>query len=144
MMTMSPNLISPCQSDLFYVCKLSHTTLCQSIYEVLDDTSKKSNASMHLCQRCLCLVEGAAHSTTLPSNLDELCAGEVVRAQSLIYSQQATNHFCRHYPEFRDCSVSSGHPITVTPCTQSNLFPKLIYVYIILYIHIFFVLPPRS
>ena len=60
-------------------------------------------------------------------NLDMVCAGEGVRAQSsLIYSQQATNHCCRHYPEleFKDFSVSSGHPITViySKSCQAMLF----------------------
>ena len=43
MMTMSPNLISLCHSDLFYVFELAQSTLCQSIHEVLDDTSNTSN-----------------------------------------------------------------------------------------------------
>jgi len=68
-----------------------------------------------------CTFASTAHAgcwvlRTVPhyrQNFDMVCAGEGVRAQSLIYSQQATKHFCRHYPEYKDYSVSSGHPITV-------------------------------
>ena len=88
--TMSPNLISLCHSDLFYVFKLVQTTLCQLIHEYLDDTSNTSHATMHLCQHCPCRVLGVAHSTTLPSKLGYcVCGRRRVRAITHI---QSTGH----------------------------------------------------
>jgi len=46
---------------------------------------------------------------TISQNLHTVCAGEGVRAQSLIYSQQRTHHFCRHHPAFNAYATISRH-----------------------------------
>ena len=49
------------------------------------------------------------YHTTVSQNLDTVRAGEGVRAQSLIYSQQRTQHFCRHHPTFNAYITISPH-----------------------------------
>ena len=54
----------------------------------------------------------AQNHNTVNQNFDAVCAGEGVRAQSLIYSQQRTHHFWRHHPAFNAYVTISRHPNT--------------------------------